>query len=73
MQQKWISKFMGYDLIVEYMKGRENQVVDALSRQGRETEITISIISFPNWNWMTKIKALYMIDDKTQVMREKHE
>lgn len=31
-QQKWISKLLGYDFSVEYKRGRENNVVDALSR-----------------------------------------
>ena len=30
MQQKWISKLLGYHFVVEYKKGKENKVVDAL-------------------------------------------
>lgn len=32
MQQNWVSKLMGYDLLVEYRKGNENTVTDALSK-----------------------------------------
>lgn len=32
MQQKWISKLMDYDFVVEYKQGKENLVADALSR-----------------------------------------
>jgi hypothetical protein len=32
-QQKWIMKLLGYDFVVEYKKGVENRVVDALSRK----------------------------------------
>jgi hypothetical protein len=31
MQQKWVSKMLGYDFLVEYKKGQENKVADALS------------------------------------------
>jgi hypothetical protein len=32
-QQKWISKLLGYDFVVEYKKGVENRVANALSRK----------------------------------------
>lgn len=35
MQQKWLSKLLGYDFIVEYKKGPNNRVADALSRVGQ--------------------------------------
>lgn len=63
---------MGYDFVVEYKKGKENLVAEALSRQEREPEVTVSLISFPNWDWMTEIKALYTSDDRIKALWEKH-
>ncbi|XP_017241605.1 uncharacterized protein LOC135152094 [Daucus carota subsp. sativus] len=33
LQQKWISKLLGYDYTIVYRKGKENTVADALSRR----------------------------------------
>lgn len=37
-QQKWISKLLGHDFIVDYKKGQENKVTDALSKLGCSSE-----------------------------------
>ena len=34
-QQKWISKIQAYDFDIEYVKGKNNVVADALSQIGR--------------------------------------
>ena len=39
LQQKWLSKLLGYAFVVEYKKGSENVVADALSGRG---EVTVS-------------------------------
>nr|GEV22261.1 Ty3/gypsy retrotransposon protein [Tanacetum cinerariifolium] len=31
LQHKWLAKLMGYDYVIEYKKGRENVIADALS------------------------------------------
>lgn len=38
MQQRWVSKLLGYNFLVEYKKGKDNKVVDALSRRNEEDE-----------------------------------
>ena len=36
LQQKWISKLLGYDYTIVYRKGQENTIADALSRRFEE-------------------------------------
>lgn len=31
-QEKWLAKFMGYDFTIEYKKGKDNAITNALSR-----------------------------------------
>ena len=55
-QQKWITKLMGYAFAVEYKKGVEHKVADAISRKEDLEQENISdskfsmlfFISFPN-------------------------
>lgn len=42
-QQKWVTKMQGYDFEIVYMKGKDNIVVDALSR--KEKEFTLCSMS----------------------------
>ncbi|XP_035543593.1 uncharacterized protein LOC118347680 [Juglans regia] len=73
MQQKWILKLMGYDFLVEYKKGRENVVADALSRQELENEVTVALITLSSWDWLTEIKSLYDFDAEVTSLFQKHQ
>uniref|UniRef100_A0A2N9HGB9 RNA-directed DNA polymerase n=1 Tax=Fagus sylvatica TaxID=28930 RepID=A0A2N9HGB9_FAGSY len=53
MQQKWISKLLGYHFVVEFKRGKENVVADALSRQV-DTDL------------MTELKNSYQEDPVTK-------
>jgi hypothetical protein len=44
-QQKWVTKLFGYDYEIIYKKGKDNVVVDALSRK-YEDEVSIFSLSF---------------------------
>jgi hypothetical protein len=49
-QQKWVTKLFGYDYEIIYKKGKDNVVVDALSRKYEE-EGSLFSLSFivPDW------------------------
>jgi hypothetical protein len=49
-QQKWVTKLFGYDYEIIYKKGKDNVVVDALSRK-YEDEGSRFCLSFivPDW------------------------
>jgi hypothetical protein len=49
---------LGNDFLVEYKKGQQNIVVDALSRRNEdnEEEIRLSVISYPTLEWLEELK-----------------
>jgi hypothetical protein len=71
-QQKWITKLLGYDFLIEYKKGVDNKVADALSRKFEETregdfeDQTLFSITFPSPTWVEEIKATYESDPVLQ-------
>jgi hypothetical protein len=74
MQQRWLSKLLGYDFVVEFKKGRDNKVADGLSRQSEhlpdQDEFSISLISFPTPDWVSDLKSSYHLDAKTSSILE---
>jgi hypothetical protein len=62
-QQRWIPKLFGYDFVIEYKKGKENRVADALSRMFKDSPefdtLSISLISFPIPDLIKDLKASY--------------
>lgn len=49
-QQKWVFKLLSYDFSIDYKRGKENKVVDALLRRNENDEgaIYLAMISFSN-------------------------
>jgi hypothetical protein len=47
-QQRWLNKLMGYDFVIEYKKGHDNRVADALSRQPEGALLALSSL-VPSW------------------------
>jgi hypothetical protein len=68
-QQRWLSKLIGYDFVIEYKAGSENCVADALSRLPDSTahhvEVSLSLISFPTPAWISDLKSSYLTDPAT--------
>jgi hypothetical protein len=50
-KHKWVTKMLGYDYEIIYKKGKENVVVDALSKQFKEDGSLFSL-SLPSPRWL---------------------
>jgi len=64
-QQQWFPKFLGYDFTIQYKPGKENVVVDALSR-------CMSMAIFEPVNqWLQDIQARIKEDPELQIIMAK--
>ncbi|KAI5316983.1 hypothetical protein L3X38_036690 [Prunus dulcis] len=69
-QEKWLVKLMGYDFTIEYKKGKENLVADALSRRNASG---VAAISTPVPNWLDPIKDEVQSNQTMQELVDKCE
>lgn len=60
-QQKWLSKLVGFDYIVEYKSGKENIVADALSRTPR-LQLLAMVVSSVNSELLEELKKNWQTD-----------
>jgi hypothetical protein len=58
-QQKWVSKIQVFDFEILYKKGKENLVVDGLSRKD-EGDATLCAISVVTLEWISDVQVDYM-------------
>ena len=55
-QQKWVTKMLGYDFEIIYKKGKQNVVVDALSRKDEDVQEFLSAISILQSEWIVEAR-----------------
>ena len=68
-EQKWVTKLFGYDYEIVYKKGKENVVVDALSRKYEEG--SLFSLSFIVANWLQAIRQKWFQDPKISSLIQK--
>ncbi|KAK9175296.1 hypothetical protein WN944_027302 [Citrus x changshan-huyou] len=67
MQQKWLTKLIGYDFEIIFRSGRENKAADALSRLQESTEnAMVMAISLPIGVWVEQLKQEWQHDPEIQ-------
>lgn len=65
MQHKYIAKLISYDFEITYKQGKENTVVDALSRLPT-TELVVLVVSSPVGSLMPKVEESWQNDPQLQ-------
>ena len=64
LQWKGITKLMGLNYVIQYMKGKENLAADALSRCLEEGSVAVITTIVPDW--CQEVAASYTSSEKTQ-------
>jgi hypothetical protein len=63
-QQKWVTKILGYDFEIVYIKGKQNVVADALSRKDEDVEAFLYAILIIQPDWIIEAKDEWKNDEK---------
>ena len=56
VQQKWVTKMLGYEFEIIYKKGKLNVIADALSRKNEEVEALLCAIYIIQPDWITEAR-----------------
>jgi len=67
-QQKWVTKILGYDFEIIYKKGKQNVVVDALSRKDEYVKAFLCAISIIQPNWIIEARDEWKNDEKVCIL-----
>ena len=67
-QQKWLVKLLGFDFQIQYKRGREKNMADALSRK---SNILAYALSMPIPNWIDPIKSEILANQYLQDIVER--
>lgn len=75
LHQKWVTKLLGYDFLVEYKQGRDNKVANALSRKyeelAKEESGELQAVSFPIATWLEDLRQTHSTDNHIQELLAK--
>jgi hypothetical protein len=61
-KHKWATKLLGYDYEIIYKKGKENVVVDVLSRKFEE-DGSIFTLTLPITCWLEEARQEWLVND----------
>jgi len=64
VQQKWVTKMLGYDFEIIYEKGKQNVVADAFSRKYEHVEALLCAISIIQPNWINEAMDQWKNDEE---------
>ena len=67
-QQRWVTKLLGYDYELQYKKGAENRVADALSRQTDGAEL--AAFSVPIFPFLEELRGAGMDDPSVKSLMQ---
>ncbi|KAL5762688.1 hypothetical protein ACOSP7_018952 [Xanthoceras sorbifolium] len=73
MQQKWLTKLLGYDYDISYKKGKDNVVADGLSRAFQEEEVPSHLaLSTTKPAWIQEILIGSQANQEQKLVEEAH-